>query len=153
MSIQSADDIAALTRRLLENEQQLRTVIASAGSGQPPAVMASSHAEQTDPAALACALLDAEGVIVHASSAWQQQHTLGGLLGTAGETRVGINFLEVCDRASKGPSTVAHRLAAGIRSMRDGKVACSRSTSWALLPPPLGSTSLDWVPNCANASW
>jgi len=120
--IQSADDIATLARRLLETEQQLRTVIASAGSGQPPAVMASSHAERTDPAALACALLDAEGVIVHASSAWRQQHALGGLFGTARETRVGTNFLQVCDRASRGPSTAAHRLAAGMRSVLDGTV-------------------------------
>lgn len=140
----SADDIATLVRRLLETEQQLRALIAGdrPTDAQPspvtdpaaavnPAVHPAAH-----PAALACALLDADGVIVHASSAWRRQHARGGLFGTARETRVGANFLEVCDRAADGPSTPAYRLAAGIRSVLAGTI-----TTFALDNPGSASTT------------
>ncbi len=118
-----ADQIALLVRRLLETEQQLRAMISgAAGRAETDSVQALTH-ESTHPAALACALLDADGVIVHASSAWRKQYALGGLFGTARETRVGANFLAVCDRVERGPSTAAFQLAAGIRSVLDGIVA------------------------------
>ncbi len=64
------------------------------------------------------ALLDAEGVIVSVNEAWRRFAGANALLSAA--CAIGLNYLEICDRARGDDAAVARQTAAGIRSVLSG---------------------------------
>jgi diguanylate cyclase (GGDEF)-like protein/PAS domain S-box-containing protein len=68
----------------------------------------------------ACAaVLDADGVIVDTNHAWRLFAQLND--GSSDTTGVGINYLDVCDRASAAGGTVSAEVAAGLRQILRGE--------------------------------
>ncbi len=65
------------------------------------------------------ALLDAQGLIVSVNDAWRRFD--GGAAAPSPGLEVGVNYLEVCDRARGTGSSEAHQVAEGIRSVLDGR--------------------------------
>lgn len=65
------------------------------------------------------ALLDAQGVIVSVNAAWVQFGSANNLATNGGA--VGVNYLDVCDRARGRNSAEASAAAAGIRSVLRGE--------------------------------
>ncbi len=64
------------------------------------------------------ALLDTKGVIIAVNEPWRQFATANFLRGPA--YGIGLNYLDICDRASGPEESDAHRTAAGIRSVLTG---------------------------------
>ena len=64
------------------------------------------------------ALLDAQGLILSVNEAWRRFARANAVQGPA--FGVGLNYLEICDRARGDDSAVAHRAAAGIRAVLTG---------------------------------
>jgi diguanylate cyclase (GGDEF)-like protein/PAS domain S-box-containing protein len=65
------------------------------------------------------ALLDIRGVIISVNEAWRQ-FSRSNALPQPGYG-VGLNYIEICDNASGNHSAEAHQVAAGIRSVINGK--------------------------------
>src|SRR6478672_3599687 len=57
------------------------------------------------------ALLDARGLIVSVNEAWRQCNVADGMQGP--RFGVGVNYLELCDKAQEDGSSKAHRAAEG----------------------------------------
>jgi diguanylate cyclase (GGDEF)-like protein/PAS domain S-box-containing protein len=74
------------------------------------------------------ALLDADGVIVSVNEAWRRFAGANALLSAA--CAIGLNYLEICDRAQGDDAAVARQAAAGIRS-----VLCGGPDSFSLEYP------------------
>ncbi|MDW7710389.1 MAG: EAL domain-containing protein [Deferrisomatales bacterium] len=66
------------------------------------------------------ALLDAQGHISSVNEAWQRFAVANALRGPA--YGIGLNYLDICDRARGGDASEAHRAAAGIRSVLSGEL-------------------------------
>ncbi len=64
------------------------------------------------------AVLDDDGVIVDTNEAWRLFSQLNG--GSAPTTGLGVNYLEVCDRAATAGSEDAGTIASGIRQILSG---------------------------------
>ena len=64
------------------------------------------------------AMLDTEGVIVSVNEAWRRFAGANALLSAA--CAIGLNYLEICDRALGDDAAVARQAAAGIRSVLSG---------------------------------
>ncbi|MDO8786626.1 MAG: EAL domain-containing protein [Sulfuritalea sp.] len=64
------------------------------------------------------ALLDSQGIIISVNEGWRQFAGTNGLLGP--QYGIGVNYLELCDRASGDDAAEAPRVAAGIRSVLAG---------------------------------
>jgi diguanylate cyclase (GGDEF)-like protein/PAS domain S-box-containing protein len=64
------------------------------------------------------ALLDTQGVIVSVNEAWRQFAGVNAL--QSPEFGIGLDYLEICDRARGADSSEAHEVAAGIRSVLSG---------------------------------
>jgi signal transduction histidine kinase len=69
------------------------------------------------------ALLDAQGSIVSVNDAWKDLGAVNAIHGQKYE--IGADYLKTCDDAQGDGSTEAHRIAAGIRSVLDGRVRFS----------------------------
>ena len=67
------------------------------------------------------ALINAQGVIISVNDAWQQY---GQASATHGPGHgIGLNYLEICETARGHGSSVAHQVAAGIRSVLVGRLS------------------------------
>ena len=66
------------------------------------------------------ALLDAQGRIISVNKAWQRFADANQI--QAAGYGIGLNYLEICDRAQGDDASAAHQAAAGIRSVLDGAV-------------------------------
>jgi diguanylate cyclase (GGDEF)-like protein/PAS domain S-box-containing protein len=64
------------------------------------------------------AVLDSDGVIVETNQAWRLFAHLNG--GSGSTTGIGVNYLEVCDRAARSGIVVADQVAAGLRQILNG---------------------------------
>jgi PAS domain S-box-containing protein len=64
------------------------------------------------------ALLDPRGVILSVNETWREFASATGIQDPGHE--VGLNYLEICERAVSEDAPEAHRVAAGIRSVLDG---------------------------------
>ncbi|MEW6426415.1 MAG: helix-turn-helix transcriptional regulator [Thermodesulfobacteriota bacterium] len=80
--------------------------------------MADIHKAALDSLATHVAFLDGAGVIVETNRAWQRFATDNGLPGVA--DCVGLDYLTVCDRASREGCVEAAQVATGIRSILAG---------------------------------
>jgi DNA-binding CsgD family transcriptional regulator len=67
------------------------------------------------------AILDEQGQIIETNRAWQEYGEQNGMLKSANS--IGINYLDVCERAAAAPGDDATRVAAGIRSVLGGEVS------------------------------
>ena len=65
------------------------------------------------------ALLDPQGLIISVNEAWLQFGRLNGIQGPG--DKIGVNYLEVCDKAKGDGASEAKQAAAGIRAVLDGK--------------------------------
>lgn len=66
------------------------------------------------------ALVDAQGIIVSVNDAWRRFAATSAIQGVG--AAVGINYLEICDRAHGDGATQAHQVAAGVRTVLNGDV-------------------------------
>jgi PAS domain-containing protein len=66
------------------------------------------------------ALLDTQGIIVSVNEAWQQ--FAGAKVLQSPGAEIGLNYLDICDRARGVDSSEAHEIANGIRSVLSGAV-------------------------------
>jgi len=64
------------------------------------------------------ALLDTKGIIISVNDAWRRFASANVIQGSGGD--IGLNYLEICDRARGDGSCDAHIVAKGIRSVLDG---------------------------------
>src|ERR1700722_18023570 len=64
------------------------------------------------------ALLDAKGMIISVNDAWRRFASANVIQGLGGG--IGLNYLEICDRARGDGSSEARMVAKGIRSVLDG---------------------------------
>jgi|GEM_PF-6855451 len=73
------------------------------------------------------ALLDSQGVIIAVNAAWQrfgdENAALGGAPGSTGAVGVGMNYLDICDRAIGANAAEAASAGAGIRAVMRGEQA------------------------------
>ncbi|RFC34038.1 MAG: PAS domain S-box-containing protein/diguanylate cyclase (GGDEF) domain-containing protein [Candidatus Nitrotoga sp. SPKER] len=86
------------------------------------------------------ALLDTQGLIISVNEAWRRFASTNAIQGQG--HGIGVNYLEICDRAKGEGASEAHQAAAGIRSVLGGGVksfsleySCHSSTEqrWFLL--------------------
>ena len=98
------------------------------------------------------ALLDPLGVIIAVNAAWQQfaqNNALPGAAPGAGAVVVGMNYLDICDRAVGANAVAAASAAAGIRAVMRGEKAAfeleypcdsptEQRTFWLLVSPTAG---------------
>jgi len=66
------------------------------------------------------ALLDPKGIIISVNDAWRRFASANAIHGSG--DGIGLNYLEICDRARGDGSSEAHMVAEGIRSVLDGGV-------------------------------
>jgi PAS domain S-box-containing protein len=130
----SEAEILTLIATLHATEQRLEELTAgevdtvSSGSGEPfllrRAQVELRSSEAAKQAAILnalpaqIALLDAQGCIVSVNETWRQFASANAFQGSG--FGVGLNYLEVCDRARGDDSADAHRVAAGIRAVLAG---------------------------------
>jgi len=128
------NEAAALIKTLHETEKRLEEITrgevdtVSTESGHPYVLrhaqieLRQNNAARQDailnalPAHIA--MLDAQGVIVSVNEAWRRFGRVN--LSVAPGHGVGLNYLDVCDRAQGLHSTEAHQIAAGIRAVLAG---------------------------------
>jgi PAS domain S-box-containing protein len=130
----AAGEIAALVATLHRTERRLEEVTrgevdsVAFGSGRPFLLRRAQdelrQSEVDKQAAILnslpanIALLDAQGVIVTVNETWRHFETANPLVGP--QFGIGINYLEVCERARGIDSAQAQQAAAGIRSVLAG---------------------------------
>jgi diguanylate cyclase (GGDEF)-like protein/PAS domain S-box-containing protein len=78
------------------------------------------------------ALLDKHGLIMSVNEAWRRFGSANAVHGPG--YGIGVNYLEICDRAGRDDSSEAHQVAAGIRSVLRG-VAKSFSIEYSSHSP------------------
>lgn len=77
------------------------------------------RAEAFDRLGACAAVLDSDGVIIDTNQAWRLFAQLND--GSSDTTGVGVNYLDVCDRASAAGVTVSADVAAGLRQILSGE--------------------------------
>jgi PAS domain-containing protein len=128
------DEIARLIAALSETEQRLEELTGgevdtvSSGSGTPFLLRraqlelrdreAGRQTAILDALPAHIALLDAGGEIISVNESWRRFAAANGLPGSA--AGVGMNYLEICDRARGPHATEAREAAAGIRTVLAG---------------------------------
>jgi PAS domain S-box-containing protein len=133
-SAEVRDEVAALIQTLHRTEQRLEALTGgevdtvSSGSGRPFVLRRAQEQLRHNDAAKQdailnalpahIAMLDAQGVIVSVNEAWRGFGRAN--LSVAPGHGVGLNYLDVCDRAQGPHSDEAHRVAAGIRAVLEG---------------------------------
>jgi diguanylate cyclase (GGDEF)-like protein len=147
------DEIAALIATLHETEQRLeeltagevdtvsdgkgRTVVLRRAQDQLRHIDAAKQAAILNALPARIALLDSRGLIISVNEAWRQFGGTNRIQGSG--YRVGRNYLDICDGVRGEGAAEAHRVAAGIRSVLEG-----RSKSFSLEYPFRSPTEQWW---------
>lgn len=135
MPAETDNEVAALIKTLHETERRLEELTRgevdtiSSGAGQPFMLRRAQMEMRTSEAARQSAilnalpahvaLLDARGVIVSVNDSWAQFATDNTPRGGT-PFGLGVNYLEVCDRAADAGSPDAPQAASGIRAVLNG---------------------------------
>ncbi len=98
-----------ITRRKLAEEESMRA------DDLNTAVLASINSE--------IAILDRSGVIIAVNEAWNEFALGNGSAGAESRIGVGLNYIEVCQRASLAGEEMAQSVIKGLRSVLDGELA------------------------------
>jgi PAS domain S-box-containing protein len=130
----TAEELPALIERLLETSQRIeeltagevdtvsdrdgRTFLLPSAQDQVRYREAAKQTAILNALPAHIALLDIQGIIISVNEAWRQFASANVLQGPG--YGVGLNYLEICDRARGVDSSEAHQVAKGIRSVLEG---------------------------------
>ena len=84
------------------------------------------------------AVLDSDGVIVDTNRAWRLFAELNE--GSVRTTGIGVNYLDVCDRAADAGVSISGEVAAGLRRILNGERHRSTWSTRARRRPKIGGS-------------